>query len=88
MWYNYNMYSDLEVSDMAQIPQILVGDILEMKKPHPCAKTSVRFRVLRVGSDIRIVCEACGRDLTLPRIKLEKSIKRILRDEGDTSPRS
>ena len=70
---------------MAQILQIFVGDILEMKKPHPCARTSVRFRVLRVGSDIRIVCEACGRDLTLPRIKLEKNIKRIIRDGGEPS---
>ena len=73
---------------MPVIPQILVGDILEMKKPHPCSPKSVRFRVLRVGSDIRIACVSCGRDLTLPRIKLEKSIKRILRDEDDTSPRA
>lgn len=70
---------------MAQILQIFVGDILEMKKPHPCARTSVRFRVLRVGSDIRIVCESCGRDLTLPRIKLEKNIKRIIRDGAEPS---
>ncbi len=60
------------------IPRIQVGDILEMKKPHPCATSGTRFRVLRVGSDIRIVCIACGRDLTLPRVKLEKSIKRII----------
>ena len=61
------------------IPQIAVGDLLELKKSHPCSPKSVRFRVLRVGSDIRIVCENCGRDLTLPRIKLEKSIKKIIR---------
>lgn len=69
---------------MQPIPRILVGDILEMKKPHPCAKGSVRFRVLRVGSDIRIVCEKCGRDLTLPRVKLEKNIKRIIHEDGPT----
>jgi len=60
------------------IPKIEVGDILEMKKPHPCAASSTHFEVLRVGSDIRIVCTACGRDLTLPRLKLEKNIKKIL----------
>lgn len=65
---------------MAEIPRIAVGDILELKKPHPCSPKSVRFRVMRVGSDIRIVCDACGRDLTLPRIKLEKSIKKIIHD--------
>ena len=67
---------------MPTIPRILVGDILEMKKPHPCSPKSVCFRVLRVGSDIRIVCEACGRDLTIPRIKIEKSIKRVIHEDG------
>ena len=66
---------------MPVIPRILVGDIIEMKKPHPCAASSVRFRVMRVGSDIRIICEHCGRDLTLPRVKLEKSIRRIIHPE-------
>ena len=63
---------------MPVIPRILVGDIIEMKKPHPCAASSVLFRVMRVGSDIRIICESCGRDLTLPRVKLEKSIRRVI----------
>ena len=63
---------------MPAIPRIFVGDIIEMKKPHPCAASSVKFRVMRVGSDIRIICENCGRDLTLPRVKLEKSIRRVI----------
>ncbi len=67
---------------MPAIPRIFAGDILEMKKPHPCSPKSVQFRVMRVGSDIRIVCENCGRDLTLPRIKLEKSIRRVLHEDG------
>lgn len=46
-----------------------------MKKSHPCG--SNRLRVLRTGSDIRVVCEGCGRDMTLPRIKLEKNIKAV-----------
>lgn len=57
------------------IPKITVGDILELKKKHPCG--SVRFTVLRVGSDVRIVCEGCGRDMVLPREKLERAIRRI-----------
>lgn len=67
---------------MPEIPRILVGDILDMKKSHPCSPKSTRFRVLRIGSDIRIVCEFCGRDLTIPRVKLEKSIKRIIHPEN------
>ena len=66
---------------MPQILKIEVGDILELKKNHPCAKSSYRFRVLRVGSDIRMVCESCGRDLTVPRVKLEKNIKHVISGE-------
>lgn len=69
---------------MPVIPRILVGDVLEMKKPHPCSQKSVQFRVLRIGSDIRIVCETCGRDLTLPRVKLEKNIRRVIHTGEDT----
>ncbi|MBO4220039.1 MAG: DUF951 domain-containing protein [Clostridia bacterium] len=54
---------------------VSVGDVLEMKKPHPCG--SNRFTVLRVGSDLRVVCSGCGRDMTVPREKLERSIKKV-----------
>ena len=61
---------------MQQIPKIAVGDVLELKKPHPCGEK--QFDVMRIGSDIRILCKGCGRDMTLPRIKLEKAIKKII----------
>ena len=57
-----------------KIIKIDVGDILLMKKPHPCGTDT--FEVLRIGSDIRIKCTGCGRDVTVPRIKLEKNIKK------------
>lgn len=47
-----------------------------MKKNHPCGSNI--FKVMRVGSDIRVICEVCGRDMSLPRTKLEKAIKRNL----------
>ena len=56
-----------------------VGDTLEMKKDHPCGARL--FEVKRVGSDIRVVCRGCGRDMTVPRIKLEKGIKRVIPGE-------
>lgn len=59
-----------------QIIRFSPGDLLEMKKVHPCGAD--RMRVVRVGSDVRILCVGCGRDLTLPREKLEKSIRRVL----------
>ena len=60
-----------------QILKIDVGDVLVMKKKHPCGNDL--FLVLRVGSDVRIVCKSCGRDLTLDRIKLEKSVKQLIK---------
>ena len=59
-----------------QIIKFNVGNMLELKKPHPCGEKV--FKVLRVGSDVRIVCTGCGRDMTVDRIKLEKSIKKVL----------
>ncbi len=58
-----------------QILRICVGDILELKKQHPCG--GKEFEVLRVGSDVRIVCLSCKRDMTLDRVKLERSVKQI-----------
>lgn len=66
---------------MANIPVINVGSILEMKKPHPCGSRS--FKVLRVGSDIKVTCTGCSRTMTIERIKLEKMIKKITLAEED-----
>ena len=57
------------------IPKFQKGDTLIMKKKHPCGASA--FEVLRTGSDIRIKCKGCGHDLTLPRLKLEKNIKKV-----------
>lgn len=55
------------------------NDILEMKKKHPCGNT--KFRVLYLGSDIKVMCLGCGREMILPRIKLEKSIKKVITND-------
>ena len=52
-----------------------VGDILVLKKKHPCGAD--KMRVARIGSDVRIICEGCGRDMTLPREKLEKAVRKV-----------
>ncbi len=63
-----------------EILKIRPNDVLEMKKPHPCG--SRNFRVLRVGSEIRVICLGCGRDMTLDRIRLEKATKKIIFSEN------
>ncbi len=55
---------------------IHVGDVIEMKKKHPCG--SARFLVLRVGMDFRIRCAGCAHEMMLPRSKCEKNIKKVL----------
>lgn len=57
---------------------IRTGDILEMKKQHPCGSKS--FEVMRIGMDIKIKCTGCSREVMLPRTKVEKNIKNIIRN--------
>ena len=53
-----------------------VKDTVILKKKHPCGSDS--FTVIRGGTDVRIVCNGCSRDLTLDREKLEKMIKKVI----------
>ena len=69
----------------AQQKIFAVGDILVMKKNHACGRGSKEFTVLRVGSDIRIVCNSCKHDITVPRIKLEKNIKSVISKTPDSN---
>ena len=57
---------------------IRLGDILGMKKPHPCGEK--KWLVLRTGMDFRLRCTGCGHEVMLPRSKAEKNIREVLRD--------
>ena len=59
---------------------VKVGDKLLMKKPHPCG--CKEFIVLRVGMDFKIRCAGCGHEVMLPRLKCEKNIKKIVRENN------
>ena len=58
---------------------IRVNDKLIMKKPHPCGDN--RFLVLRIGMDFKIRCQKCGREVMVPRKKVERNIKKVMRSE-------
>lgn len=58
---------------------IKVGDILTLKKPHPCG--SHYWEVLRAGADFRIKCKVCGHHVMVPRVKLEKRVSKITTPE-------
>ena len=53
-----------------------LGDIIELRKEHPCG--SKQFKILRVGGVMRIVCMGCSRDMDIDRLKLEKATKKVI----------
>ena len=59
---------------------VRVGDILVMKKNHPCGDN--RFLVLRSGMDFKLRCLGCGHEVMVARAKAEKNIRRIEREQG------
>jgi hypothetical protein len=63
----------------------LIGDVVKMKKGHPCGGDT--WEVLRIGMDFRIRCQTCGHSLLIPRSKFEKSVKTLLQrgDEAKTA---
>lgn len=58
---------------------IQIGDVLTVKKPHPCG--SKEFEVLRIGADFKIKCLSCGHLVTVARSKIEKNIRSVKRNE-------
>lgn len=56
------------------------GDIVMMKKPHPCGTN--RWLITRVGADIKIECQGCGHIVMLTRQKFDKGLKKVLENAG------
>ena len=53
-----------------------VGDVVTMKKPHPCG--SKEWEILRVGADFRLKCMGCGHQIMIARKLIEKNTKEQL----------
>ena len=58
--------------------KIDVGDILTLKKPHPCG--SHEWEVLRIGQDLRLKCVGCGHQMMIARKSIEKNMKAKRKD--------
>ena len=58
---------------------IQVGDILKLKKEHPCG--SREWEVLRIGADFRLRCMGCGHQIMIARRQAEKNLKEIRHKE-------
>ena len=60
-----------------------LGDIVQMKKPHPCGTNEME--IIRMGMDIRIKCVGCKHSILIPRAKFEKNMKKVLRSAQEQS---
>lgn len=56
-----------------------VGDIVKMKKKHPCG--SFEWEILRVGADFRLKCAGCGRQVMVARKLVEKNTRELRKPE-------
>ncbi len=56
-----------------------IADRVRLRKPHPCG--SATWRVVRLGADIGLVCDGCGRRVLLERRELERRLVEFL-DRG------
>ena len=54
---------------------IKVGDILRLKKKHPCGSNT--WTTLRIGADFKLKCLGCGHEIMAPRRNIEKNVKEI-----------
>jgi hypothetical protein len=65
-------------------PEYAIGDIVKMKKPHPCGVNA--WKILRIGMDVRLECTGCGRYVLLPRARFNRALRGILQkaQEGGT----
>ena len=55
------------------IVEVRVGDVVRLRKPHPCG--SFEWLVVRIGLDIGLKCQTCGRKVMLPRSEFNKRLK-------------
>ena len=58
-----------------------LGDVVRLKKQHPCG--SFEWEITRLGADIGLRCQGCGRRVMLARSKVEKRIKSVARPASD-----
>lgn len=53
-----------------------VGDIIKMKKSHPCGANE--WKILRTGIDFRLECMGCGRQVMVTRKLVEKNFRGMI----------
>lgn len=60
---------------------VRLGDVVRLRKPHPCG--GYTWEVVRLGADIGLKCQTCGRRVLLPRRQFEKRVKTLISRVSD-----
>jgi len=63
--------------------EVKLGDIVRLRKPHPCG--GYEWRVLRLGADIRIQCLRCNRRVLLERREFQCRVKTLVQQDRQSS---
>ncbi|UCE00402.1 MAG: DUF951 domain-containing protein [Chloroflexota bacterium] len=66
------------------LPPLELGDIVRLRKPHPCG--GYEWKVVRLGADIGLQCLTCERRILLSRRTLARRLKTALPRPGDEQP--
>ena len=66
--------------------EILVGDVIMTRKPHPCGGD--QWTVTRTGADIKIRCNTCGRLVMMDRESFLKRRKALVSRSADASDKA
>jgi hypothetical protein len=63
------------------LPELNLDDIVRLRKPHPCG--SYDWKITRLGADIGLECLGCQRRVMLPRRKLARRLKTLVKEDKD-----
>lgn len=61
--------------------EVQIDDLVRLRKPHPCG--SYEWRVVRVGADIGLKCQVCGRRILVDRSTFKKRVKTVIHRSDD-----
>jgi hypothetical protein len=65
--------------------KLYLGDVVQTRKTHPCG--SDQWKIERLGADVGIRCQGCGRYVLMERAKLERRIRRFVSRPSEATGR-
>lgn len=68
------------------ITPVRLGDVVRLKKPHPCGANE--WEITRLGADIRLRCRGCDRSVMLERYEFDRRFRGFVEraeDAGEPS---